>query len=148
MPHVWIFCSVQSQNSAGLICETVCVPIIIVHLLENNKTRKWERKEKMWLKDWLEKRSEFRYDNLPRELEINFATKLQSLFMNLSFCSFVNHWKLLLLLFKGIHDYGRLLCNTSNEIIHYQRYLYVRCTNCFIGCRLCHMNTNLMLCMK
>jgi hypothetical protein len=47
--------------------EEVCVPIIIAHLLENNETRQWKRRKKVWLKDWLEKRSDISHDNLPRE---------------------------------------------------------------------------------
>ena len=66
----WVSRSIQSQNSASLMSEAACVPIIIVCLLENNNTRKWNRKEQMWLKDWLEKRSDFSHDNLPRELEM------------------------------------------------------------------------------
>jgi hypothetical protein len=50
--------------------QAACVPIIIDRFLENNKTRKWNRKEKMWLKDWLEKRSDFSHDNLWRELKM------------------------------------------------------------------------------
>jgi len=50
--------------------EAVCVPIIIARLLENNETGQWKRKKKMWLKDWLEKRSDFSHDNLPREQEM------------------------------------------------------------------------------
>jgi hypothetical protein len=65
--------------------EAVCVPIIIVCLLANNKTRKWKRKEKMWLKDWLENMSDFRHGNLLRELEM-FLPLGCNLFTNPSFC--------------------------------------------------------------
>jgi len=50
--------------------EVVCVPIIIARLLENNETRQLTREKKMWLEDWLEKRSDFSHDNLPREHEM------------------------------------------------------------------------------
>jgi len=65
--------------------EAVCLPIIIVRLLENNKTRKWKRKEKMWQKDWLESRSDFSHDNLPSELEM-FLPLGCNLFTNPTFC--------------------------------------------------------------
>jgi hypothetical protein len=127
--------------------EAVCLPIIIVCLLENNKTRKWKRKEKMWLKNWLENRSDFSQDNPPRELEM-FLPLGCNLFTNLSFCfwwiigNYYSFYK------ERIHNCGRLLCSTSNEIIHCDRCLYnLCCTNCFIGCRLCHINTNHMLCV-
>jgi hypothetical protein len=64
--------------------EAVCVPVIIVCLLENNKTRKWKRKEKMWLKDWLENMSDFSHDSLLRELEM-FLPLGCTLFTNPSF---------------------------------------------------------------
>jgi hypothetical protein len=67
VPCFGILSGVQSQNSAGLISEAECVPIITACLLENNETIQRKRKKKMVLKDWLEKRSDFRHDNLPRE---------------------------------------------------------------------------------
>jgi len=114
LPRVWILHSVQSQNSAGLVSEAVCVPIIIVHLLENNKTRKWKRKEKMWLKDWLEKRSDFSHDNLWREREMCLPLGC-NLFMNPSFCFWWIIGNYYSFYSKRIYDYGRLLCVTSKR---------------------------------
>jgi len=78
-----------------------------------------------------------------------FPSRLQNLFTNASFCFWWIIGNYYSFYSKRIHDYGRLLWNTSNEIIHCQRYLYnLRCANYFIGCRLCHINTYHMLCVK
>jgi hypothetical protein len=54
--------------------EAACVAIIIACVLEQiNKTRKRKRKPRIWMKEWLKKRSDFSHSHkiLLRELEMS-----------------------------------------------------------------------------
>jgi hypothetical protein len=51
--------------------EVVCLRITIACVSEkNNATRKWNKKQRMWTKEWLNKRSNFSHYNFLRELEM------------------------------------------------------------------------------
>jgi hypothetical protein len=52
--------------------EAACLVIIIACVSEqNNKTRKRKRIQRIWMKKWMKKRSDFSNENLLRELEMS-----------------------------------------------------------------------------
>jgi len=65
--------------------EMVYLTIINACAVEENKTRKWKRNQRIRMKEWLKKRSDFSDNNFLREIKNVFTNRKQILFMNILF---------------------------------------------------------------
>jgi hypothetical protein len=82
---------VQLAGCRGSMSEMAYLTIFIACAVEENKTRKWKRNQRIRMKGWLKKRSDFSDNNLLRKINMSSPTENKFIY-ECSILLLVNYW--------------------------------------------------------